>query len=176
MIKDKRQLHRDLFYFWSREFKKSECIFWRKGKTLELQEALLTDLHLTKPPNYPVLSLLSVILADAHEPLVMKTAPCWLTTLWLSSTPISWIVCAENIWYCNYTFFFLFKYSILQFTFGGCSCMNFDILHCMCGLVCHNQSTRKLHCSPFQFHSWYFYSHSNRFEVLSHHGFHFSFH
>ena len=72
-------------------------------------------------------------------------------------------------------FFFLFKYSILQFTFGGCSCMNFDILHCMCGLVCHNQSTRKLHCSPFQFHSWYFYSHSNRFEVLSHHGVHFHF-
>ena len=53
--------------------------------------------------------------------------------------------------------------------------MNFDILHCMCGLVCHNQSTRKLHCFPFQFHCWYFYSHSNRFEVLSHHGLHFHF-
>lgn len=45
-------------------------------------------------------------------------------------------------------FFSLFKYSILKFTFRGYSCMNFDILHCMYGLVCHNQSTRKFHCPP----------------------------
>lgn len=142
---------------------------------MELQEALLTDLHLTKSPNYPILSLLSVILADAHEPLVMKIAHCWFTTFWLSSTSIGWIVCAESICYCNYTFFFLFKYSILKFTFREYSCMNFDILHFMYGLVCQNQSTRKFHCPPFQLNCWYFYSHSNRLEVLSHHGFHFHF-
>ena len=148
VIKDKRQLYRDFLFFNLENSKKSEFIFWRKGKILELQEALLTDLHLTKSPTYPILSLLSVILSDAHEPLVMKIAHCWFTTFWLSSTSIGWIVCAESICYCTYTFFSLFKYSILKFTFRGYSCMNFDILHCMYGLVCHNQSTRKFHCPP----------------------------